>query len=133
MALPVENKAGDYQTDISSGVNTVKDPENLTDLEKRHLPVIEAPKKVRKNQPFEVTIHVGKLLEHPNEPRHFIEFIELYAGKTYMARLDCIPERTLPIMKVSLSLDHPYGKLRAFHRCNLHGTWENNCEIELGL
>ena len=45
--------------------------------------------------------------------------------------LDLTARRTCPIMKIRVSLDHIHGKLRAFERCNLHGTWEGQAEIEV--
>ncbi len=119
------------EEDILCGVNVVEDVDEASDLEKKHLPVISAPRKVKRGQHFEVIIEVGKLLSHPNEPGHFIEFIELYAGDTYLARMDFTPKITCPIMKTCISLDHAHGKLRAFARCNLHGTWENDLDIEV--
>lgn len=117
--------------DIFCGVNAVSDVKQASDLEKKHLPVITAPKKVKKGEHFEATVEVGKLLAHPNEPGHFIEFIELYAGDTYLARMDFTAKTTCPVMKTCVSLDHSHGKLRAFTRCNLHGTWENDVDIEV--
>ncbi len=117
--------------DILCAVNTATDIEQATDLEKKHLPIISAPESVKKGEHFEVTVEVGRLLQHPNEPGHFIQFIELYAGDTYPARMDFTAKTTCPNMKVCVSLDHAHGKLRAFARCNLHGTWENDIDIEL--
>lgn len=117
--------------DVFCGVNTVADVDQAGDLEKKHLPVISAPERVSRGEQFEVTVEVGKLLEHPNEPGHFIQFIELYAGDTYLARMDFTAKTTCPVMKVCVSLDHGHGKLRAFERCNLHGTWENEVDIEV--
>jgi superoxide reductase len=117
--------------DMLCGVNAVTNVKTATDLEKKHLPIITAPKKVRKGERFEVTVEVGKLVPHPNEPGHFIEFIELYAGDTYLARMDFTPKTTWPIMKVCVCLEHEHGKLRAFERCNLHGTWEDDVDIEV--
>lgn len=119
------------EEDLFCGVNMVKDPENMTDLEKKHLPVISAPKSVKKGECFEVIIEVGKIMEHPNEPGHHVEFIELYADHTYLARMDLTARKTYPTMKVYMSLDHIHSKLRAFERCNLHGTWEGQAEIEV--
>lgn len=119
------------EEDLFCGVNAVKDCENMTDLEKKHLPVITAPKSVRKGECFEVTVEVGKLMQHPNEPGHYIEFIELYANHTYLSRMDLTARRTCPVMKTCASLDHTHGKLRAFAHCNLHGTWEGNADIEV--
>ena len=64
-------------------INKPKDMDNMEDLEKKHLPIIECPKKVAKGEPFEVKIHVGKLLKHPNENSHYIEWIELLAGDLF--------------------------------------------------
>lgn len=117
--------------DLFCGVNMVKDCEHMTDLEKKHLPVITAPKSVKKGECFEVMIEVGKLMEHPNEPGHYIEFVELYADHTYLSRMDLTARKTCPVMKTCISLDHTHGKLRAFAHCNLHGTWEGQSEIEV--
>src|SRR4030043_1595566 len=117
--------------DIFCGVNMVEDPKQATDLEKKHLPIITAPKKVKKGECFEVTVEVGKLLKHPNEPGHFIQFVELYAGDTYLARMDFTAKTTCPVMKTCVALDHGHGKLRTFERCNLHGTWDNEVNIKV--
>jgi len=117
--------------DLFCGVNTVSDIKQASDLEKKHLPIITAPETVKRGEKFEVIVEVGKLLAHPNEPGHFIEFIELYAGDTYLARIDFTAKTTCPIMKVCVLLDHSHGKLRAFERCNLHGTWENEIDIQV--
>ncbi len=117
------------EEDLFCGVNTVKDCENMTDLEKKHQPIITTPKSVKKGECFEVTVEIGKLMEHPNEPSHYIEFVELYADHTYLSRMDLTARRTCPIVKTCISLDHTHGKLRAFAHCNLHGTWEGQSEI----
>jgi superoxide reductase len=117
--------------DIFCGINTVSDVEQASDLEKKHLPIITAPRRVKKGECFEVTVEVGKLLRHPNEAGHFIMFIELYADDTYLARMDFTAGTTCPVMKSCVALEHTHGKLRAFERCNLHGTWENEVDIEV--
>lgn len=117
--------------DIFCGVNTVEDIENASDLEKKHLPIISAPESFKKGECFEVTVEVGKLLQHPNEPGHHIEFIELYADDTYLARMDFTAKTTCPVMKTCIALDKPYSKLRAFEHCNLHGSWEYDADIEV--
>lgn len=119
------------EDNLFCGVNRVKDPDNMTDLEKKHLPVISAPQAVKKDECFEVTVEVGKLLAHPNEPAHFIQFIELYMDDTYLARMDFTARTTCPTMKLCLSLDHAHGKLRAYERCNLHGVWGGQVLLEV--
>ena len=117
------------EEDLCCGVNMVKYCNNMTDLEKKHLPTIITPKSIRKGQPFDVIVEVGKLLTHPNEPSHYIEFIELYADHTYLARIDLTARMTCPIMKACVSLEHIHDRLRAFAHCNLHGTWEGFAKI----
>ncbi len=111
------------KTDLFARVNEPKDWANPTDLEKKHIPVIRAPDRVKAGEAFEVTVEVGALLTHPNELAHFIEFIELYAGHVYLARVDFTAKTTCPVAKVSLVLPRDLGPLRAFARCNLHGVW----------
>jgi len=117
--------------DLFCGVNKPGDASSMTDLEKKHTPVITAPRSVKQGQCFEVTIEVGKYLAHPNEPGHFIEFIELYVDDTYIARMDFTAKTTCPTMKVCVSLDHAHGTLRAYERCNLHGVWGAEAPIEV--
>jgi superoxide reductase len=119
------------EENLFCGVNTVKNPDSMTDLEKKHVPIITTPESICRGECFEVTVEVGKLMAHPNEPGHYIEFIELYADHTYLARLDLTARMSCPIMKVCLSLDHIHGNLRAFARCNLHGTWQGQAELEV--
>lgn len=116
-------------------INTPQDLGNLSDLEKKHLPVIEAPDSVKAGEPFEVTVQVGKLLSHPNEPGHHIESIELYKGHILLARVDLAgglaePKATLTI-SLEADIDGENTPLRAFEKCNLHGTWENTKAIEV--
>ncbi len=119
------------EDNLFCGVNRARDPDNMTDLEKKHHPVITAPKSVKKEECFEVTVEVGKLLAHPNEPGHFIQFVELYVDDTYLARMDFTAKTTCPTMKVCLALDHAHGRLRAYERCNLHGVWGAEVPIEV--
>lgn len=115
--------------DLFTRINKVKDPDNPTDLEKKHHPVITAPDKVKAEECFEATVEVGRLLAHPNENAHFIEFIDLYAGDVYLARLDLTASTTCPILKVCLNLKESSGPLRAVTRCNMHGVWESTRPI----
>lgn len=117
--------------DLFCGVNAVKDRGHMTDLEKKHLPMITAPRSIQKEVRFEVQVEVGKLLQHPNDPAHHIEFIDLYADHTFLARMDLTAQLTWPIMKTCVCLRHTHGKLRAFAHCNLHGTWEGDVPIEV--
>ena len=131
MAGSDEKRCPKCEDDLFCGVNRVEDPGNMTDLEKKHVPVITASTKPRKGECFEVTVEVGKLLEHPNTPAHFINFVELYADDTYLGRTHFTHTRTCPVAKFCVALSHIHKKLRAFAWCNLHGTWEGDLEMEV--
>lgn len=112
-------------------INHPEDMDNMTDLEKKHYPVISVPDVIKADEPFEVTVEVGKLLTHPNEHGHFVQFIDLYVEYLQLARIDLTAVTTLPTMKVMVKLGHAgkTSKLRAFARCNLHGVWESVKEV----
>jgi len=117
--------------DLLAGVNKPLDPDNLTDLEKKHLPVITAPDQVKAGECFDVTVEVGQLMPHPNEQSHFIRFIDLYAGDRYLARLSLAAGTTCPVLRARVRLGKNPGPLRALDVCNLHGAWESTKAVEV--
>lgn len=117
--------------DILCGLNEPKDKGNLTDLEKKHTPVIDAPEKAKKDDAFEVKVEVGKLLAHPNEPGHFIEWVELYSGDTFLGRVQYNGGTSYPNATFKVKISHSHGPLKAWGKCNLHGLWEGTKEISV--
>lgn len=112
------------------GINTPADPANLTEAEKKHVPVIECPDTVQAGEPFQVTIKVGEVL-HVMEEGHHIQWLELYSGANYNSRIDLTPVFTRPEASVVLVKGgiHRDITLRVIERCNLHGLWEGTKEI----
>lgn len=117
------------QEDILCGVNLPKDTANLTDLEKKHTPVIDAPSKVKKDEAFEIKVEVGKLLAHPNESAHFIEWVELYCGDTFLGRVNYSGGASYPVATFKVQLSHAHGPIKAWAKCNIHGLWEGIKDI----
>lgn len=119
--------------DLFCGVNraSADNPDDMSDLEKKHTPVIEVNGDAREGESFEVSVTVGEYLKHPNEHGHFIQFLELYSGETFLGRADFASGRSEPKAVFSVSLDHLHD-LRAFEHCNLHGTWEGRKELDGG-
>jgi superoxide reductase len=118
----VNEEAKTCEADPFCGVNSAKDPANPTDFEKKHTPVIKAPETVKKGEFFTVTVEVGKVVPHPNEPGHFIQWIELYSGDTFLAGADMTPALADSVATFSVRLEHVHS-LKAVARCNLHGAW----------
>lgn len=97
-----------------------------TTLEKKHIPIIEAPDKVKAGEFFEVTVKMGEV-EHPTEAEHFIQYVELYADYYQLGRLNFTPEmKPEATFKIKLEED---CTLRAFEFCNLHDQWMAEKEI----
>jgi len=119
--------------DILCGVNFPKDAKNLTDAEKKHLPVLEAPDKAGQDKVFEVNVRVGGIdgVEHPNEPAHSIEWVELYCGDTFIGRVQFSGGTSYPVAKFKVKLSHAHGPLKAWAKCNMHGLWEGIREIKI--
>ncbi len=99
-----------------------------------HLPKIEAPDRVKADQPFEVKIHVGP---HPNTVQHSIRWIEVYfyeEGRSFnpihVARIELAPEYAEPVVTLTLRLKNS-GTLHVLEYCNLHGVWESRKEIKV--
>ncbi len=117
--------------DLFVGINRVKDPDNMTDLEKKHVGTIELPHGDPKaREPFKVKLTVGKDLAHPDEGNHYIQWIELFAGEAYLARFDFTPTVSGSPVVITLKLNQD-TTLRTITRCNIHGLWEATKEIKV--
>lgn len=112
------------------GVNKVEDMENMSDLEKKHLPAVHLPGKIRANEPFSVKVKVGEYLAHPNELGHFINWIAIYdEDYTFLGMTTLAPVVSHPSVRFTVSLDEP-TTIRAFAYCNLHGLWQGKKEVK---
>jgi len=119
------------EQDILCGVNLPKDVNNLTELEQKHLPVISAPDRVKRDQVFTLAIEMGKHQKHPNEVAHSIQWMELYSGDTFLFRVTLAGSLSEPKVTVPVKLTHAHGPLKAWGKCNLHGLWEGTKDIEV--
>jgi len=107
-------------------LNKPSDWNNLTDMAKKHVPVIEAPSRVKAKEPFTVKVKVGGIggVEHPNTLGHWINWVELYSGERLITRIEFAPELSNGyVATVNVTLSEA-ATLRAREYCNLHGVWE---------
>ncbi len=102
---------------------TIKDPKNPTSLEKKHVPLVEAPAKVKKDEWFEVRVKVGYMLPHPSTPEHWIDEIKLLVNGKEVAEIDNEAGGiTSSDGCFRIRLQAP-SEIKALIHCNLHGTW----------
>lgn len=102
-----------------------KDPNNLSELEEKHWPLIE-PYKPRVGIKFSVKVKVGKV-PHVMTPEHQIVFIELFYGNKPIGKKFLKPGDK-PEAEFEVFAAKP-DKLIAYEFCNLHGLWTNELEI----
>lgn len=115
----------------------------------KHVPVIECPDNVGKDQAFEVKVGVGKEVAHPNTTEHHIRWVRLYflpdGGKAPfdVATVEFSAHGESPeganqgpvythhqataFLKLQKS-----GTLFASSYCNIHGLWESSKGIKVG-
>jgi superoxide reductase len=107
-------------------LNRPKDWENLADMAKKHVPIIEAPRNVKAKEPFAVKIKVGGIdgVEHPNTLGHWINWVELYAGERLISRVEFAPEMCNGYVATLNTTLNESTTLNARAFCNLHGVWE---------
>nr|MDO8079452.1 class II SORL domain-containing protein [Candidatus Freyarchaeota archaeon] len=113
-------------------VNRVKDPKKLTDMEKKHTPVITSPASAKAKEPFNVSVKVGGIdgVEHPNILGHWINCVELYAGERFLGRAEFAPAVATPEVTFRVILEGS-AELRVVEFCNLHGLWESKKKVDV--
>jgi len=102
----------------------------------KHVPIIDAPSRVKAGEPFTVTIEVGKTVPHPNTVEHHIKWIQLYAleeDSQYAVNIgtfDFFPTYTNPKVTVPVMLKKN-ATLYALEHCNIHGLWDYSVEVKV--
>ncbi|MFZ7120983.1 MAG: class II SORL domain-containing protein [Eubacteriaceae bacterium] len=105
----------------------------------KHVPSIQSPNEVKKDQAFEITVNIGKEISHPNTLEHHIKWIKIFFK----------PENNkFPIEIANINFNshgesqlftdyyasiqakiQDSGVIYALSYCNIHGLWENSLEI----
>lgn len=102
----------------------------------KHVPTIDSPEKVKKDEPFMVELEVGKEIAHPNTVEHHIEWMDLYVhydgdpNTVHVGRYEFGPVVGEPKVKTKIKLPKS-GTLLVMSHCNIHGLWEASKKIEV--
>ena len=112
----------------NSAIKKPADPNNLTELEKKHIPVIKINRQCNLVGPgcIDAHIKIGEIL-HPMETKHYIMYIDLYIDNAYVGRYHLTPEKINPVLGIHLKVSS--GKLLVLESCNLHGRWIAQVDI----
>ena len=115
----------------------------------KHVPVIECPDSVGKEEVFQVKVSLGKEVAHPNTTEHHIRWIQLFfkpEGDKFAYQVGnfefCAhgesaegpntgPVYTHHGATASMKINKP-GTLHAAALCNIHGLWESTKTIKVG-
>jgi superoxide reductase len=117
--------------------------------QEKHVPVLQAPAKVKKGEAVNVTVTVGKEIPHPNTTAHHISWISVLfhpAGEKFPIEIgrtefsahgasatgaDTSTVYTQYETHLSFKTEKP-GTLVASSYCNIHGLWQGSHSIEVG-
>ena len=105
------------------------DEDAMTPEERRHVPVLTLPVRVRADRPFDLVVQAG-LEPHGMSASHHIDWIEVALGDERLFVADLGPAVAYPIVRVPVVVRRP-GVLTARVHCTLHGTWRTRRPISL--
>lgn len=114
----------------------------------KHVPVIECPDEVSKDEVFDVNVGLGKEISHPNTTEHHIRWIELfflpenekfpyqigrYEFTAHGASTDGADTSSV-YTHHNITTQFKTGKpgfLLAMAYCNIHGLWQSSKTIDV--
>ncbi len=102
-------------------INKVKDPNNLTELEMKHAPVVTITWDNPEKGEVTISVEVGKT-HHPMGKDHYIKFIEIFIDHNSIIKKILTPEDK-PVMEFKTKIAEG-ASITALIECNKHGLWE---------
>ena len=105
-----------------------KDPENPTDFEYKHTPLITLGQQNAKGH-TRVDILLGQHdIIHPTDPNHWIDYISLYNNEQLIGHVEFEINQAGGFTSFYTPLK-PGDQLRAESGCNLHGIWQSQLTV----
>jgi superoxide reductase len=114
----------------------------------KHVPVVECPDEVTKDEMFDVKAGLGKEIAHPNTTEHHIRWIDLYFhpdGEKFPYQIGHYEfnahgesvngpnESTIythHAVTTSFKTSKP-GTIHAMALCNIHGLWQSSKQLDI--
>ena len=96
-----------------------------------HVPFIHCVEQTREGEPFPVAVRVGHDSEHPDEPEHFIAWLQLWSGEERLLAESRFVQGLLggpgaqgnPMVTFNLVPAAGTLELTALAYCTRHGLW----------
>ncbi len=108
---------------------SIQKPENPTELELKHTPLIEVLEKDESGF-TKVNITLGSEGNiHPTENNHWIDYIKLYLDDKLIAATEIEVGAAKGFSSFFVKLDG-IKTIKVEIGCNLHGIWENSLKLE---
>jgi len=113
-------------------ISTV-DREAKKDYIDRHSPFVRCGSSAKKGEKFPVTVQVGKEYTHPDDPDHFIQYVQLFNGETLLGEarffagaLGGQGEKSQTEVTINIVPTSEKLVLTAVSYCTKHGLWESD-------
>ena len=114
----------------------------------KHVPVIECPDEVSKDEMFDVKVGLGKEIAHPNTTEHHIRWIDLYFHPTgekipyqighyeFNAHGESADGPNMSTVYTHHAVTTSFktsksGTILAMALCNIHGLWQSSKQIKV--
>lgn len=105
----------------------------------KHVPVIEAPDRVKAGESFDLRISIGDEIRHPNTLEHHISWIKVFfhaEGAKFPIEIGNYKytahgegEVYNEPVSITNAMVNKSGTIYALSYCNIHGLWENSKDI----
>lgn len=115
--------AGEYKEIEGMELLRLKNRDNPSVLEQKHVPAVEAPDKVHPDHWFDVKVKVGFMKEHPSTPNHWITMIKLLVDDKLAAKTKFKVGGVSSSSATFRIRLQKTSTIEAVENCNLHGTW----------
>ena len=105
------------------------DKEAKKDFIDKHSAFVHCEKQAKAGEKFKVKVKVGDQIKHPDDPDHYIAWVQLWNGEKMLAQANFI-EGSLGNQSENLEVDFyivpkTNMKLVAHAFCTKHGLWQS--------
>ena len=109
---------------------TREEKEVRKDYFDRHTPRVICDKTARRNQKFRVKVILGEHYEHPDDPDHYISYVQLWNRETFLAEVHFTPGM-MANQPSQIEVDFYLVpkltmNLAAMAVCTKHGLWQSD-------